>query len=190
MKVFVSVDIEGAAGVAHWDEALRGRPGHEPFCAIMTGEAVAACAREVWVRDARESARNIDPEALPSGVRLVRGWSGHPFKMLQELDASFDAVAMIGWHGPAGDGGNPLSHTMTGRFARMTLNGGPMSEFVQHAHVAGLVGVPGRVPLGRRSHLRTGARAKSGDLHRGLEARARRLGGHAHARRHARGDPE
>ena len=149
MKVFVSVDVEGAAGVAHWDEALRGGPGHEAFRAVMTGEAVAACegalaagAREVWVRDAHESARNIDPEALPSGVRLIRGWSGHPFKMLQELDESFDAVAMVGWHGPAGDGGNPLSHTMTGRFARIALNGEPMSELVQNAHVAGLVGVP------------------------------------------------
>lgn len=73
---------------------------------------------------------------------LACGWSGHPFKMLQELDATFDAVALIGWHGPVGDGGNPLSHTMTGRYARAELDGAPMSELVLHAHLAATIGVP------------------------------------------------
>ena len=149
MKVMISVDVEGTAGIASWEEALKEGRDHAPHRAIMTAEAVAACegaaaggASEIWVRDAHESARNIDPGALPSGVRLVRGWSGHPLKMLQELDASFDAVAMVGWHGPAGAGGNPLSHTMTEGFAAIALNGEPMSEFVLHAHLAAREGVP------------------------------------------------
>ena len=116
MTVVISVDIEGTAGIASWEESLKVGPDHAVHRAIVTAEAVAGCegaaeggASEIWVRDAHESGRNTDPEAPPSGVRLVRGWSGHPLMMLQELDASVDAVGTVGWHGPAGAGGHPLS---------------------------------------------------------------------------------
>eukprot|EP01050_Picozoa_sp_SAG11_P014341 SAG11_NODE_1755_length_4311_cov_3.289411_4_plen_186_part_00 len=45
------------------------------------------------------SGRNIRQEALPPCVTLIRGWSGHPYAMVQEIDSSFDACAMIGYHG-------------------------------------------------------------------------------------------
>ncbi|QYX56791.1 M55 family metallopeptidase [Roseovarius sp. SCSIO 43702] len=149
MKVMISVDIEGIAGIAHWDEALKPRDEYPAFRDLMTDEAIAACqgaraagATEIFLRDAHQTARNLDISRLPEGVRVIRGWSGHPFKMLQELDESFDAVAMVGWHGAARDGGNPLSHTMTGRFADITLNDEPLSEYGLHARLAASVGVP------------------------------------------------
>ena len=45
LKVFVSVDIEGAVGIAHWDEAdSRGMPAaYAEFRQRMTNEAAAAC---------------------------------------------------------------------------------------------------------------------------------------------------
>jgi D-amino peptidase len=149
MKVYISVDIEGSAGIAHWDEAMKPRPDYPEFRERMTGEAVAACegalaagATEIWVKDAHSSGRNIMGERLPAAARLIRGWSGHPFAMLQELDESFDAAAFVGWHGPATHPANPLSHTMTGTYGRVTLNGELCSEYLFHAHVAALVGVP------------------------------------------------
>lgn len=149
MKIYVSVDIEGIAGIAHWDEALKNGPDYEAFRQLMTNEAIAACegaggagASEIWLRDAHESARNLDLSRLPPGLQLIRGWSGHPYKMVQELDDSFDAVVMIGWHGAAADGGNPLSHTMTGTYARITLNGAPLSEFGINALIAATHAVP------------------------------------------------
>ncbi|WP_238936811.1 M55 family metallopeptidase [Sulfitobacter mediterraneus] len=149
MKVFISVDIEGIAGIAHWSEALRENPDYPAFRDLMTNEAIAACegarsggATEIYLRDAHETARNLDIARIPAGVRLIRGWSGHPYKMVQELDDSFDAVVMIGWHGAAGDGGNPLSHTMTGHYAHITLNDVPLSEFRLHALLAAAHNVP------------------------------------------------
>jgi len=62
--------------------------------------------------------------------------------MVQELDDSFDAVAFVGWHGAAADGGNPLSHNWTGRFASITLNGTPLSEYRLHALLSARHGVP------------------------------------------------
>ncbi len=43
MKVYISVDIEGVAGITHWDEAEIGKPGYEAFREQMTAEATAAC---------------------------------------------------------------------------------------------------------------------------------------------------
>ena len=62
--------------------------------------------------------------------------------MVQELDSSFDAVCMVGYHGPAGHPNNPLSHTNTTRWNNITLNGLPMPEYLSHAHCAALEGVP------------------------------------------------
>lgn len=43
MRVLVSADIEGMAGITHWDEADRQHPGYDEFRALTTAEAVAAC---------------------------------------------------------------------------------------------------------------------------------------------------
>lgn len=149
MKIYISVDIEGAAGIAHWDEAAKRQGDYPEFRERMTAEAVAACegalaagATEIWVKDAHGSGRNILAERLPAEARLIRGWSGHPYDMLQELDESFYAVALVGWHGPAGHPNNPLSHTLTGFYGKLTLNDVPCSEYLLHAHVAALCGVP------------------------------------------------
>ena len=77
-----------------------------------------------------------------SEVTLVRGWSGHPYAMVQEIDQSFDAVAMIGYHGPASDPQNPLSHTYSGSWNHITLNGSLCPEYWLYAHCAALEGVP------------------------------------------------
>ena len=149
MKVYISVDIEGIAGIAHWDEARKPTKDYPEFQARMTAEAVTACeaalaagATEIWVKDAHASGRNILAEQLPPEARLIRGWSGHPYGMLQELDRSFDAVALVGWHSPASHPENPLSHTLTGSYAKVSLNGTLCSEYLLHAHIAALTETP------------------------------------------------
>ena len=62
--------------------------------------------------------------------------------MVQELDSSFDAVCMVGYHGPASHPNNPLSHTNTTRWNKITLNGLDLPEYLSHAHCAALEGVP------------------------------------------------
>ena len=149
MKVYISVDIERVAGIAHWDEARKTNRDYVEFQERMTAEAAAAAegalaagATEIWMKDAHGTGRNLLAERLPTEVRLIRGWSGHPYGMVQELDSSFATVAFVGWHGPAGHENNPLSHTLSGAYARMTLNGEPCSEYLLHAHIAALTGTP------------------------------------------------
>ena len=154
LKVFISVDIEGATGIAHWDEADSGHGDYSEFRERMTQEAVAACegalaagATEIWVKDAHGSGRNILQEALPREAVLVRGWSMHPYAMVQELDSSFDACCFVGYHGHASHPDNPLSHTNTGLWNRITVNGDDLSEYRQHAYTAALVRPTPKLPL-------------------------------------------
>ncbi|MDY0881430.1 M55 family metallopeptidase [Dongia soli] len=149
MKVYISCDIEGIAGITHWDEATKTHPTYPEFREQMTREAIAACngaiaagATEILLKDAHDSGRNILTADLPESVRIIRGWSGHPLSMVQELDSSFDAVMLIGYHSKAGAEGNPLAHTMTGRVSHITLNGVVASEFLLHSYAAAMHNVP------------------------------------------------
>ncbi len=149
MKVYISADIEGVAGIAHWDEAIKSKADYQEFREQMTLDVAAACeaaleagATEILVKDAHASGRNIIAAKLPEKARVIRGWSGHPYAMLQELDASFDAVAMLGYHAAATGPSNPLSHTNTLKYAKILLNGELASEFHLHSYVAATQGVP------------------------------------------------
>jgi D-amino peptidase len=149
MKVYISADIEGITGVTHWDETDLGKSEYTQFREQMTAEVAAACegaleagASEVWVKDAHDYARNLLAAKLPRQVRLIRGWSGHPFLMVQELDPSFQAVCLIGYHSRSGAGTSPLAHTMTTTLTSISINGRPASEFLIHTYAAASVNVP------------------------------------------------
>lgn len=149
MKIFISADIEGTTGIAHWNETEKGLKDYEYFQEQMTREVKAACkgalkggATEIIVKDAHDSARNINPRELPKEVKINRGWAKHPFSMVYGIDESFDAVMFIGYHSPAYGEGNPLAHTMNGNIVEIRLNGVRTSEFLMHSMAAQSVGVP------------------------------------------------
>lgn len=150
MKIYISADIEGVAGTTAWEEADRNTAHYEQFRQQMTREVAAACqgavdagAEEIWVKDAHGSGRNIYAQDLPDCVRLIRGWSGHPLMMMQELDDSFDAAMMVGYHAAASVGGNPLGHTFSSsRIFSLKINGMIASEFLCSSFSAQYVGVP------------------------------------------------
>lgn len=151
MRVFISADIEGTCGITSWAETERSTPmDYAPFQKQMTREVAAACegaiaagAGSVFVRDAHDSARNLDPAGLPESVRIMRGWTGDPLSMMSGIDQGrFDAALFTGYHAWASSGGSPLSHTMNLRNEYVTLNGVRMSEFMMNAYTAGYYGVP------------------------------------------------
>ncbi|MDO4549463.1 MAG: M55 family metallopeptidase, partial [Clostridia bacterium] len=130
MKVFLSADIEGTAGIAHWEETEHGKFLYDHFSRQMTREVAAACegaiaagADEILIKDAHDSARNIDPDALPECARIFRGWGREPYSMMAGLDKSFDGVVFTGYHSAAGTDFNPLSHTMNQGILAIRING-------------------------------------------------------------------
>lgn len=150
MKIYISADIEGVTGATHWDETEKSKADFNEFAEQMTKEVVAVCdgaisagAQDIWVNDAHDSARNIDMTKLPKNSKLIRGWSRHPFCMMQELDESFDAAIMIGYHSAGSLGGNPLSHTLNNSTVNyIKINGEIASEFLINTYTAAYVGVP------------------------------------------------
>lgn len=149
MKVYISADIEGITDVTHWDETELGKGVYGQAQEQMIAEVIAACegaleagATEIWVKDAHDTARNLIHGRLPREVKLIRAWAADPLMMMQELDNSFDASALIGYHSRAASGGSPLSHTMTGEWALITINGQPASECLINTLSAAMFGVP------------------------------------------------
>lgn len=154
-KIYISADIEGVACIAAPAEADPAQSAeYLPFREQMTAEVAAACegafaagAGQILIKDAHWTGRNIDPRRLsaPEGclLELIRGWSGHPLSMVQELDSSYAGALFVGYHSGAGSAGNPLAHTVSGRlFSRIALNGVTMSEFHLYAMAAATMGVP------------------------------------------------
>ena len=148
-KLFISADIEGSCDIAVWDETDKGKADYAAFASQMNREVAAACegALEagidlVLVRDAHDSARNIDHFSLPSQAQLIRGWAGDPLCMMTGLDESFHAAVLTGCHDAAGTNSNPLSHTMSLGIIWMALNGETVSESVINAYSAAFFGVP------------------------------------------------
>lgn len=149
MKVYISADIEGVTGVTHWDETEKSKNDHAEFAHQMTLEVNAACEAankvgvdEILIKDAHDSARNITHSMLPKNTKLIRGWSGDTYSMVQGLDSSFDALIYIGYHSAAGTDGNPLAHTMDTSLSYVKLNGEYVDEFLIHSYIAAYLNVP------------------------------------------------
>lgn len=147
MKVYMSIDIEGVAGIVDWQQTMpQGGPEFELGKRLMTEEtnaaiagALAAGATEFIVNDSHDLMRNIHPEQLHPAARLIQG-TGKPMSMVEGLDASCDAVFLIGYHAPAGVRDGILNHAYHPRTVR--YNGRRYSETTLNASVAGYYGVP------------------------------------------------
>ena len=148
-KLFISADIEGTCGIAAWEETEKWQPAYAAFAERMNLEVRAACEGAldagmdlVVVRDAHDSARNLDGLRLPARAQLVRGWAGDPLCMMSGLDSSFAAAVLTGCHDAAGTNSNPLAHTMSLGITWLKLNGAIASEALINALTASFCHVP------------------------------------------------
>lgn len=150
MKFYISADIEGVTDVTDRDEIIKYEPAFEEAALQMTKEVDAACkglnkkgAKEILVKDAHATGRNISHRLLPRNTKLIRAWSGSSFSMMQELDESYDGVLFIGYHSPVTSGDSPLAHTINGAVLEsIKLNGEIMSEFRLNSYMAAYYEVP------------------------------------------------
>jgi len=150
MKVYISSDIEGTCGICNWAETELNLPDHEYFKLQMTREvsvasqaAIECGATDVLIKDAHDSARNINPEMLPREAKILRGWTKDIYCMMAGINTQkFDAAMMTGYHSAGKENTSPLSHTMTRRLESIKLNGEVISEFVINAYIAGYFNVP------------------------------------------------
>lgn len=148
MKVLISVDIEGVAGVVHPEQTRPGNNEYERARRWMVAEANAAVvgafaggAEVVWLADAHGGFRNMSADEIESRAVLV---SGKPRAdgMLASVIEEADALVLIGYHSKAG-GHGVLAHTINGfAFADIAVNGVSLGEAGLYGLLAGELGVP------------------------------------------------
>lgn len=146
-KVYMSVDMEGIAGIATFDQVVRGGHGYPRSQELMTLETNAAIAgafdggaTEVVVNDSHGTMDNLLHELLDPRARLVFG-SPKLQCMAEGLTADCDVALFVGYHAPAG-GPGVLAHTFSSHFTGVRINGVPVSEAEVNALYAASLGVP------------------------------------------------
>jgi D-amino peptidase len=155
VKIFISSDMEGTAGVVDWEQVRVGGPDYRTFADLTCREvnaaiegalagvgAGAAGAASFLVNDSHGKMANFRPEALAGRARYLSGRL-KPRYMMQGLDESFDAVFFVAYHGSMSARGSVLSHTyFPAAIAEVTLNGRVVGEAGINALVALGYGVP------------------------------------------------
>jgi D-amino peptidase len=149
MKVYVSTDMEGTAGIVDWAQCVGDGPeaaaGRELLLAEVNAAidgALAGGATEIVVNDSHSVMRNLAPERLHGRAAYISG-SHKPLYMMEGLDPSFDAIFFVSYHGSMGGDPAVLSHTYNPRaVAEVRLNGRVVGESGVNALVAAHHGVP------------------------------------------------
>ncbi len=134
MKVLISVDIEGVAGVVNPEQTRAGNGEYERARRWMTLEANAAIegafaggATDVWVNDSHGGFRNLLPDMLDARANVILG-KPRTLGMMAGLDFAPQLVFMIGYHAMAQSRGI-LAHTINSQaFTHVTMNGRDVGE--------------------------------------------------------------
>ena len=151
MKIFISSDMEGTAGVVDWDQCRPGRQDYEYYRELLQAEVNAAIEgvlqvgggpHEFLVNDSHGRMANLRPSQLAGGASYLSG-RHKPLYMMQGLDSSFDAVFLVSYHGSMTGSPATLSHTYNpAAIAEVRLNGRVAGESGVNSLAAMAFGVP------------------------------------------------
>jgi D-amino peptidase len=150
MKVFISSDIEGTAGIVDWQQVRASGADYALGRRLLTDEVNAAIdgaadagASEILVNDSHSTMQNLDPGALHHRASYLSG-RHKPLYMMEGLDGTFGAVFMVAYHGAIGAERAILSHTYNPLAVwEVRLNGIAAGESALNA----LVALHHRVPV-------------------------------------------
>jgi D-amino peptidase len=117
VRVFVSADMEGVAGIARDEQTDPSSPLHAAGRHLMTEEvnaavegALQAGVQEVVVSDGHWTCLNVLPEELHPRAELVSGYPRRRY-MGSGMGPGFDAAFFVGYHAAAGTPDAVLDHS-------------------------------------------------------------------------------
>jgi D-amino peptidase len=150
MRVFLSCDMEGVAGIVRDEQTDPSSPLHADSRRLLTAEvnaavegALEAGVQEVVVSDGHWTCLNVLPEELHPRAELV---SGHPrrLSMAEGMGPGFDAAFLVGYHAAAGTADAVLDHTYAdpGSVLEVRLNGAPQTEGSLTGYLCGAFDCP------------------------------------------------
>jgi D-amino peptidase len=150
MRIFISFDMEGVAGIVDWSQCRAPGQPYEEGRALLLGEvnaaidgALAGGATEIVCNDSHGAMNNLNPADLHGRASSIAG-RHKPLYMMEGLDPSFGAVFFVGYHGSISGPSSVLSHTYNPSvIARATLNGLECGE----SGINALAALGHRVPI-------------------------------------------
>jgi len=129
MRIYLSCDIEGVAGVPSWEYGNRNKMDYPEGRLYMLGEVNAAIegaleegAKEIIVNDSHASMINLLPAKVNKAARLLQG-EVKPWSMMEGMDSRYDAAAFIGYHSMAGTKKGSMAHTYSDAIIQARVNG-------------------------------------------------------------------
>src|SRR5688500_16358438 len=149
LKIHISVDMEGVAGVVTGEQL--GPTGFEygRFREFMTREALAAIeaaraagATEIVVADSHGNGQNLLIDKFGTDIKVIRSWPRR-LGMVAGIDDSVDAAIFIGYHAGTNNATGVRAHTFSSAtLTRVAVNGVNMTEGSWNAAIAGHFNVP------------------------------------------------
>lgn len=159
MRLYISCDMEGTAGVVDWVQTDPSNTSEYPYYRRLMSQEVRAAidgarsagATDVLVNDSHWSMRNILWDELPEDVRMISGYR-KPTSMGQGLEGGFDCAFFTGYHAGVGQQDGVLDHTFTARVLYdVRVNGVRCSEGHLNAALAGWYDTPVTLVTGDRT---------------------------------------
>src|SRR3954454_15642130 len=152
MRVYISVDLEGVAGVSPPGPTARGDLGYPEAVDLMVAEtnaaiegALAAGATAIVVNDSHGGMYNLRPVEVHPAATVVQGQK--PWSMVAGADPDaglgpFGVALFVGYHARAGHPTGTLAHTYSMRPTWTPLGARPTGEYGLNAAVLGAWGIP------------------------------------------------
>ena len=144
MKYFISLDMEGIAGLVSWSETSQEQRE------LMTGETCAAIegirsvdgAATIVVADSHSRGQNLLLDRLSQDIQVVRGYP-RPLYMVEGADETCDAALFVGYHAPVGTRNGSMDHTYSSSAIYEVLaNGHVVGETELNMVLLARLGIP------------------------------------------------
>lgn len=144
MNYFISLDMEGIAGLTSWSET------NQEQRELMTGETCAAIEgirsvdseAAILIADSHSRGQNLLLDKLPQDVQVVRGYP-RPLYMVEGADKSCDAALFVGYHAPIGTRNGSMDHTYSSSAIYEVLaNGHVVGETELNMVLLARLGIP------------------------------------------------
>lgn len=145
MRLFISFDYEGLAGVTNWKETLNNKDFNllatQQVNAFLKGFYSANPDSSVVIADSHADGCNLIYEKLIGNTELIKGYP-RQFYMVQNLNGDYDAMALLGYHAPIGQPGI-MDHTYSASsIFSIEINGKEVDEAYINTLVASYYNVP------------------------------------------------
>ncbi|NUU96573.1 peptidase M55 [Marinitoga sp. 1135] len=145
MKIYISFDFEGLAGVNHWNDVSKGRDYKQNYAMIQLRAMLEELKEhEVVISDSHAMGDNIlwsVTDEFPN-VELISGGI-RKYYMMAGLDSTFDRMIFFGYHAGVGTRYATMDHTYSSSsIHNVWINGVRVNETLINAAYGSLYNVP------------------------------------------------